>query len=76
MCILLQILQALPITTAQAERFFSKMERLLTAIRATMEEDRLEALLLLQIHREDTPTNDDVIGRFAAVSARRLKFVI
>ena len=40
MCVLLQRLKTLPITTAQAERFFSKMERLFTAIRAIMEEDR------------------------------------
>ena len=76
MFILLQILQTLPITTAQAERFFSKMERLFTAIRATVEEDRLKAFLILQIHREDTPTIDEVIDRFSAVFARRLKFAV
>ena len=39
----------LPITTAEAERVFSKMEKTATAIRAAMEENRLEALLLLQV---------------------------
>ena len=52
------------------------MERTLTAIRATMEEGRLEDLLLLQVHRQETPTIEAVIDRFAAVSARRLKFVL
>ena len=70
---ILQILQTLPITSAEAERLFSKMERVLTAIRATMEEDHQEALLLLQVHREDTPNIDAVIDHFAADSVHRLK---
>ena len=74
--LLLQILGTLPITTAEAERLFSKVERTLTAIRATMEETRLEALLMLQIHRMDTPTIDAVITHFATSSARRLNFVL
>jgi hypothetical protein len=76
MTIFLQLLATLPITTAEAERFFSKMERTLTAIRASMEEERLEALLLLCVHRQETPTIDAVIDRFAAISARRLKFIV
>ena len=74
--ILLKILATLPISTAEAERCFSKLERTLTAVRASMEEGRLESLLLLQIHRDFTPSIDSVINRFAAVSARRLKFVL
>ncbi len=56
--LLLKILGTLPITTAEAERLFSKVERTVTAIQATMEEKHLEleALLMLQIHRMDTPT--------------------
>ena len=41
-----------------------------------MEEDRLEGLLLLQVHRQDTPAIDAVIDRFAATAARRLKFAL
>lgn len=74
--IILQLLATLPVTTAEAERVFSKVERTLTAIRASMEEERLEALILLQVHRGDTPAIDAVIDRFATTSARRLKFVI
>jgi len=44
--LLLQLLATLPVTTAEAERLFSKMEKTATAIRAAMEENRLEALLL------------------------------
>ena len=35
--------------------------------------ERLESLLMLQIHREYTPTIDGIIDRFAETSARRLK---
>ena len=48
----------------------------MTAIRASMEEERLEALLLLQVHRDITPSPEAVIDRFATFSARRLKFVL
>jgi len=76
--IVLQLLATFPITivyTAEAERCFSKMERTPTAIRSSVEE-RLEALLLLQVHREDTPSVDAVLDHFAATSARRLKFTL
>ena len=49
------------------------MEKTATAIRATMEENRLEALLLLQVHRDLTPSVQEVIDRFAATGARRLE---
>lgn len=74
--LLLQLLATLPITTAEAERMFSKLERTLTAIRSTMEENRLEALILLQVHRTYTHTLADVIDKFAQSSARRFKFII
>ena len=74
--LLLQILATLPVTTAEAERLFSKLERKLTAIRSAMEEKRLEALLMLQVHKELTPSTAAVIDRFATTSARRLKFVL
>ena len=66
----------LPVTTAEAERLFSKLERTVTAIRSAMDEQRLEALILLQVHRSDTPTIDAVIDRFASTAARRLNFIL
>ena len=74
--LLLQILATLPVTTAEAERLFSKLERTLTSIRSTMEEKRLEALLMLQVHKALTPSIAAVIDRFATTSARRLKLVL
>jgi len=74
MKLLLQLLATLPITTAEAaERVFSKTEKTATAIHAAMEENRLEALLLLQVHRDLTPSVQEVIDKFAATGARRLK---
>jgi len=72
---LLTILGTLPVTTCESERVFSKLQRTLTSIRSTMTEDRLEALLLLQCHREHCPTPDDVLSAFSK-KARRLNFVL
>ena len=64
---LLTILTTLPVTTAEPERIFSKRGSTLTAIRSTMSEERLESLLLLQVHRERTPTIEKIIDSFAFV---------
>jgi len=50
---LLVILATLPVTTAEAERNLSKVERTATAARAHMTEDRLEALVMLSAHRQN-----------------------
>ena len=75
---LLQILATLPVSTAEPERIFSKVEHTLTDIRSSMSEERLEALILLQAHRDrvlqlDTQT---IINRFASFGSRRLPFVL
>ena len=72
---LLSILGTLPVTTCESERVFSKLQRTLMSIRSTMTQDRLEALLLLQCHREHCPTPDDMLSAFAK-KARRLNFVL
>jgi len=74
--VLLKILATLPVSSCEAERIFSKVERTMTAIRASMSEERLEALIMLQAHREHLPSTDDVINEFAAASARRLNLII
>jgi hypothetical protein len=67
---LLEILATLPVTTAEPERVFSKVERTATAIR-NMDEERLEGLILLQTHLDKTPSIDNVLNKFAESSARR-----
>jgi len=71
----LQILATMPVTTAEPERVFSRVERTATAIR-NMDETRLEALILLQSHRDRTPSSEDVLNKFASAEARRLKLVL
>lgn len=71
---LLKILASLPVSNAEPERCFSKVERTMTSLRSTMTEDRLEALILLQAHRDRLPDTDRVIEHFATSGVRRLKF--
>jgi len=73
---LLHVLTTLPVTTAEAERVFSKVERTATAARAHMSEDRLEALVMLYAHRNRTPSVGKVIGQFALSGARRLHLLL
>jgi len=40
-----------------------------------MGEKRLECLMMLQIHRSDTPSVDAVIDQFATTAARRLNLL-
>jgi len=41
-----------------------------------MKEKRLECLMMLQIHRSDTPSIDAVIDRFTTAAVRRFNFLI
>jgi hypothetical protein len=72
---MLTILATLPVCTAEAERTFSKVERTLTALRATMTEERLDSLILLQLHRDIIPDNDSIVNHFvnSADGRRRLE---
>ena len=73
---LLQILAMLPVSTAEPEQMFSKVDLTLTEIRSTMSEDRLEALVLMQAHRKRVVamSNDDTVKKSAACGSRKLKF--
>ena len=72
---LLKILCVLPVSTAEPERYFSKLEKTLSCVRASMGEERLESLIMLQVHRSRTPTVDDIINYFADTSARKSNFI-
>ena len=67
------ILATLPISTAEAERQFSKVKRTLTALRATMIEEMLEGLIMIETYRGDLPSTEDIIDRFR-LSKRRMEF--
>jgi hypothetical protein len=74
--VLLKVLATLPVSTCEPERLFSKVEKTLTALRSTMSEDRLEALVLMQTFRDELPDADSVVDKFAAANSRRLQLVI
>ena len=57
-------MSTLPVSTAEAERLFSKVPGTLSALRSSMNKDRLEALVLIQTHRDDLPSYEDVFNRF------------
>ena len=73
--VFLSVLAMISVSTCEPERMFSKLERTLSAIRASMTEERMESLLILQAHREDRPDTNEVIHRFAQ-KKRNVQFVL
>ncbi|CAI6376927.1 unnamed protein product [Macrosiphum euphorbiae] len=63
---LIKILCILPVTTCTSERSFS-------SLRNTVSEDRLNGLAMLNIHRNEILTPDDIIEELVKKN-RRLKF--
>lgn len=58
---LLRLYLSIPITSATAERTFSVLRRLLTYLRSTMTEKRLNNCLLLHVHKKDLAHNINLI---------------
>ncbi len=72
---LVSILCTLPVTSCSAERSFSGLKRIKTAVRSSMTTERLTGLSLLHIHR-DIPVNIDVaIDEFCRRHPRRMEMV-
>ena len=72
----LNILAALPISVATAERSFSTLRRLKTWLHANMNQERLAGLALLHIHLDIECCVDKVIERYAKSGSRKLEFVL
>lgn len=76
---LLQILITTPMTTAEAERCFSALERIKTFLRNAMCQERLNALAMLSIEKEMimnmTDFNSKVIEKFVSRKNRRMDFI-
>ena len=51
---LIRLFLTLPVTSAISERTFSALRRLLTYLRATMTEERLNNCLMLHVHKDVT----------------------
>lgn len=70
---LLCILCTLPVTSCSAERSFSGLKRIKTALRSTMGNERLTSLALLHLHRDIEINIPQVIDEFARLYPRRME---
>jgi len=75
--IALQILLTIGASIASCERSFSKLKLILSYLRASMSQNRLNDLALLSIERETVEkTNfDQIIDKFASIKARKVDLV-
>lgn len=71
--ILHRIYRTIPITSASAERSFSRLKLIKNYLRSCMNEVRLSNLTLLCIERDMDIDRDKVIGRFANMKDRKMK---
>ena len=71
---LLRILGTISVSTAGAERSFSKLKLIKTYLRSTMGEERLSGLSLISIEREiaECLDFDDVLTRFTKIKKRKI----
>ena len=74
--ILYKIYMTLPISSAAAERSFSRLKSIKHYNRSTMNQDRLASLALISIEKEfaDEVDIDNVINHFANMKPRRKRF--
>ena len=72
---LLQLMNVLPATTATAERSFSSLRRLKTYLRTTMSPQRLNHLMILFVHKDQTKKLDvqEIASDFIARCEKRQK---
>jgi hypothetical protein len=69
---LLYLYTTIPVTTASVERSFSSLRRLKNYLRSTMGQERLNDLVVLNIHKNIPINIDEVINIFSR-SSRRIK---
>lgn len=73
----LRLILVLPATNAQSERVFSVLKNTKTPIRNSMDQDRLNSLMILNIHKKEAKTLNlaDVANDFvSAVPGRKTDF--
>ena len=64
-----------PVTSATMERSNSSLRIVKSGFRSTMREDRLNALLLLFIHKDIALDYDAIIDDYAKRNQRRMTFI-
>jgi len=75
-CTALLLFLTIPVTSASAERSFSKLKMIKGYLRSTMTQDRLSGLALLSIEQETARkvNFDDLIDEFAEAKASKKQF--
>ena len=73
--LLLRLFATLPVTTGTNERSFSTLRRLITYLRSTMGQDRLNGLAHLSVNR-DVPLSVEAVIDELAKKKRRLNFIL
>lgn len=74
LAIMYRILGTISVSTAGAERTFSKLKLIKTYLRSTMTENRLSSLSLISIERElsETVNFENVVAKFSQMKKRKL----
>ena len=72
---ILRLLLIIPVTTATVERANSAIKLIKTDLRSTMAQDRLNALVLMFVHKDLSVNHERVIDSFANANPRRLLFL-
>lgn len=72
----LRLYLTIPVTTATSERSFSVLKRLLTYLRSTMTEKRLNNCMMLHVHKDKTDSLDllQVAKSFISVNSERQQY--
>ena len=73
---ILRLYLTIPVTTCTAERSFSSLRRVKNYLRSTMSEERLNNIMLLHVHKEETDTLDltEIARLFVSANTRRNDF--
>lgn len=71
--VLVSILCTLPVTSCSAERSFSGLKRIKSAIRSSMTTERLSGLTLLHLHRDIPIDIQTAIDEFSRRHPRQLQ---
>ena len=72
---ILRLLLIIPVTTATVERANSALKLIKTDLLSTMAQDRLNALVLMFVHKDLSVNHERVIDSFAKAYPRRLLFL-
>lgn len=74
--IVLRILLTMPVTTASAERSFSKLKLIKNYLRSTLSQEKITNLAIISIEKKiaDQLKYDEIIDQFADLKSRKVNF--